>query len=127
MAALCKGRYRARIAQDGKDVIAAQRLRALAFLDGAVHDDSILDRDGFDDICTHVLVEEVAGERLDPPRPGDDSLERTPCVLCPPFAAERRCGYRAQLFGTVLRAFGAQGVRGADGGNGAVLHPSRSA
>ena len=64
MAALCKGRYRARIAQDGKDVIAAQRLRALAFLDGAVHDDSILDRDGFDDICTHVLVEEVAGERL---------------------------------------------------------------
>lgn len=64
MAALCKGRYRARIAQDGKDVIAAQRLRALAFLDGAVHDDSILDRDSFDDICTHVLVEEVAGERL---------------------------------------------------------------
>lgn len=64
MAALCKGRYRARIAQDGKDVIAAQRLRALAFLDGAGHDDSILDRDGFDDICTHVLVEEVAGERL---------------------------------------------------------------
>ncbi|MBU3259619.1 GNAT family N-acetyltransferase [Roseovarius sp. PS-C2] len=64
MAALCKGRYRARIAQDGSDVIAAQRLRALAFLDGAGHDDSILDRDGFDDICTHVLVEEVAGERL---------------------------------------------------------------
>lgn len=64
MAALCKGRYRARIAQDGKDVMTAQRLRALAFLDGAGHDDSILDRDGFDDICTHVLVEEVAGERL---------------------------------------------------------------
>lgn len=64
MSALCKGRYRARIARSKADLTAAQRLRAVAFLDGAEHDPNVLDRDPFDELCTHILVEEAEGGRL---------------------------------------------------------------
>jgi putative hemolysin len=64
MSALCKGRYRARIAQTKADLIAAQRLRAVAFLQAASRDHGILDQDSFDERCTHILVEEVEGGRL---------------------------------------------------------------
>lgn len=48
-----KGRYRARIAQSAQDVAAAQVLRTLAFGTDQV------DRDGFDTLCTHILVEDM--------------------------------------------------------------------
>ncbi len=50
---LKKGRYRARVAHTAKDVEAAQALRTLAF---GTPD---TDRDGFDDLCAHVLVEDL--------------------------------------------------------------------
>ena len=53
---LAKGRYRARIAADGADLEAAQRLRTLAFRGP---DAERLDRDYFDDACTHVLIEDI--------------------------------------------------------------------
>ena len=53
---LAKGRYRARIAADGADLEAAQRLRTLAFRGP---DAERLDRDDFDDACTHVLIEDI--------------------------------------------------------------------
>lgn len=60
MPALRNWRYRARIGQSIEDIRAAQQLRALAFFglsDG-------LDADPFDEICTHVLVEDRIGGRL---------------------------------------------------------------
>lgn len=64
---LVRGRYTAREASGPDDVARAQALRALAFdIEGP-------DRDAFDDICTHVLVEEgstlVACFRLLPMTP----------------------------------------------------------
>ena len=53
---LAKGRYRAQIAADGADLEAAQRLRTLAFRGP---DAERLDRDDFDDACTHVLIEDI--------------------------------------------------------------------
>ncbi|HKL04907.1 MAG TPA: GNAT family N-acyltransferase [Roseovarius sp.] len=64
MSALCKGRYRARIGRGKADLTAAQRLRAVAFLDGAERDPNVLDQDPFDDLCTHILVEESESGRL---------------------------------------------------------------
>ncbi|SLN29064.1 hypothetical protein ROJ8625_01236 [Roseivivax jejudonensis] len=57
---LVKGRYRVRVAESAADIAAAQRLRHLCFRG---RDDG-LDRDRFDPLCVHVLVEERAGERL---------------------------------------------------------------
>ncbi len=61
MTGFSKGRYIARQASGPDDIEAAQRLRHLAF-----HGPSRegLDRDPFDDICTHILVEEAASGRL---------------------------------------------------------------
>lgn len=53
MPQLTKGRYRARMAQTADDLDAALQLRTLAFATGT------LDRDRFDDICVHVLVEDL--------------------------------------------------------------------
>ncbi|WP_170759539.1 GNAT family N-acetyltransferase [Ruegeria lacuscaerulensis] len=50
---LGKGRYRARLAQTPQDVTAAQRLRTLAF------DTNLTDRDDFDPVCAHILVEDM--------------------------------------------------------------------
>ena len=56
---LSKGRYRARLAQTQKDIRAAQALRTLAFRTEST------DRDQYDDLCTHVLVEDSkAGGQL---------------------------------------------------------------
>ncbi len=53
------GRYRARAAQTPEDVSDAQALRHVSFFgrDGQ-------DQDPFDDICTHILVEDVTDDRL---------------------------------------------------------------
>ncbi|MBF9046778.1 GNAT family N-acetyltransferase [Rhodobacterales bacterium LSUCC0031] len=58
---LAKGRYRARIAADADDLEAAQRLRTLAFRGP---DAERLDRDDFDDACTHVLIEDIRSAAL---------------------------------------------------------------
>lgn len=59
---LSKGRYTTRIADNPSDIEAAQRLRHMAFAGKDLSD--ALDRDRFDDVCTHILVEETAGGRL---------------------------------------------------------------
>ncbi len=56
-----KGRYQTREAETPADLAAAQRLRALAF--GRDAGDG-RDRDSFDDLCRHILVEETATGRL---------------------------------------------------------------
>ena len=59
---LNKGRYRTRTAENAADIEAAQRLRQLAFKgDEAI---GVLDQDSFDDICTHILVEDTTDNRL---------------------------------------------------------------
>ncbi|RBW60122.1 GNAT family N-acetyltransferase [Ruegeria sp. A3M17] len=56
---LGKGRYRARLAQSPQDVEAAQKLRTLAFGTDQI------DRDEFDTVCAHILVEDSrAGGQL---------------------------------------------------------------
>jgi len=58
---ITKGRYRARLAQNAQDIAAAQTLRAQCFYpDGTV----ALDQDPFDDICAHILIEEIETDRL---------------------------------------------------------------
>jgi len=60
-----KGRYRTRQAETRGDIRAAQRLRFLAFQpDGDDADQPGHDIDAYDDICTHLLVEEEASGRL---------------------------------------------------------------
>ena len=56
------GRYVARMAATAADVDAAQRLRHRAFIveGGAVPRADGRDRDAYDDICQHVLIEELA-------------------------------------------------------------------
>ena len=56
MLVLEKGRYRARIAETPDDVAAAQTLRHDCFGLNHAHG---LDQDAFDDLCEHMLVEEV--------------------------------------------------------------------
>ncbi|SHI80471.1 ornithine-acyl[acyl carrier protein] N-acyltransferase [Shimia gijangensis] len=55
MSALSKGRYAVRVAENAKDLSAAQQLRQLAFRGEAA---GVLDQDAFDPLCTHFLVEE---------------------------------------------------------------------
>lgn len=61
MTGFAKGRYLARHADGPEDIETAQRLRHLAFHGPAAPG---LDQDPFDDICTHILVEEVPSGRL---------------------------------------------------------------
>ncbi len=77
---LSKNRYRTRIAEGAADIASAQRLRRLAFGGGA--GDGALDRDRFDDICTHILVEDSRDDRLICcfrmlPLNGGDEIERS--------------------------------------------------
>ena len=60
MLKLKKGRFSARIASSPEDIKAAQALRYLTFLaeTGAAAQEGGLDQDDFDDICSHILVEE---------------------------------------------------------------------
>lgn len=62
MPTLQKGRYKARFTRRSGDILSAQRLRKLAFMGTA--DDGGVDCDKFDDICTHVLVEDRATKTL---------------------------------------------------------------
>ena len=48
-------KYRVRLAENPSDIIAAQKLRYLAF---GLCTPSGIDADEFDQVCTHVLVEE---------------------------------------------------------------------
>lgn len=50
---LNRGRYRARLAQSARDIAAAQNLRTRAFATDQ------LDRDEFDALCAHILVEDM--------------------------------------------------------------------
>ncbi|MBF9032020.1 GNAT family N-acetyltransferase [Rhodobacterales bacterium HKCCE3408] len=60
MQELQRGRYRAREARDAADLRAAQALRYRAFRGAGAG----LDADAFDDICTHVLIEDIRDGRL---------------------------------------------------------------
>ncbi len=63
---LRRGKYAARFAETAADIHAAQSLRHLCFVEragGAARPDR-RDRDHFDDLCRHVLIEEVQGGRL---------------------------------------------------------------
>ncbi len=57
-----RGRYRSRLVQSADDLRASQVLRHRAFHGGETG--PALDRDEFDDLCSHILVEEVATGRL---------------------------------------------------------------
>jgi putative hemolysin len=57
-----KGRYRARVSETAEDIEAAQRLRHRAFRPDGSQDG--LDRDEFDDICTHFLIEDITDQTL---------------------------------------------------------------
>ena len=59
MLSLTKGRYGARLAQGSNDLRAAQQLRSRAF--GLVNR---LDRDEFDDLCQHILIEDLRTRAL---------------------------------------------------------------
>lgn len=66
---LLKNRYTARIARNETDLALAQGLRFRAFRDQAKRsgdeaETDALDRDSFDDICTHFLIEDDALRRL---------------------------------------------------------------
>ena len=61
MTGFAKGRYIARHAEGPEDVEAAQRLRYMAFHGSP---EAGRDQDDFDDICTHILVEEVSNGHL---------------------------------------------------------------
>ncbi|MDR9393086.1 GNAT family N-acetyltransferase [Roseovarius sp. SYSU LYC5161] len=62
MTPLQKGRYRARAARDLDDRQAAQRLRQSAFVGSDRPGE--LDQDKFDDLCIHVLVENIDTDEL---------------------------------------------------------------
>ncbi len=60
-----KGRYRVRFTRGPEDIARAQRLRHLAFIaTRGGHREGGLDADGFDDLCTHVIVEEARSGTL---------------------------------------------------------------
>ena len=94
---LRRGKYAARFAGGAADIRAAQALRHLCFVEragGAARPDR-LDRDRFDDLCRHVLIEEVQGGRL-------------VCVfrLMPLCGAEIAQSYSAQYYElSALRAY----------------------
>ncbi|MFQ5566573.1 MAG: GNAT family N-acetyltransferase, partial [Paracoccaceae bacterium] len=66
------GKYRARLAETGADVIRCQQLRYLAFVEergldpAGIGDPSVMrrDRDEFDSICRHVMIEETRTGKL---------------------------------------------------------------
>lgn len=62
MTTLAKGRYLARRAETPGDLQAAQRLRHIAF--HGYRPAGGLDRDAFDRICTHILIEDRSTNRL---------------------------------------------------------------
>ena len=76
MLVLEKGRYRARIAETPDDVAAAQTLRHDCFGLNHAHG---LDQDAYDDLCEHMLVEDLETCLLyTSPSPRDLSTSRMP-------------------------------------------------
>ena len=63
MKAMSKGRYNLRLAQDQRDLAAAQRLRWLCFAgrDGAAE---ALDQDAYDERSDHILIEDASSGQL---------------------------------------------------------------
>ncbi|MEO1689382.1 MAG: GNAT family N-acyltransferase, partial [Pseudomonadota bacterium] len=65
MRIFARGRYTVRFSRDAVDIEAAQRFRHAAFIGGrdgaALTGDRAegLDRDAFDTLCTHVLIEDA--------------------------------------------------------------------
>ena len=59
-----QGRFRVRISTTPDDVVAARRLRALAFRGKTTAADCAAEADPFDLACSHVLVEDVASGHL---------------------------------------------------------------
>ncbi|NIZ08808.1 GNAT family N-acetyltransferase [Pseudooceanicola sp. HF7] len=98
MLSLKKGRYAARFAETAQDLQAAQQLRARAFFGPSGTEaaeagkdttyDARLDADDFDQICTHVLVEDQRDGRL------------VCCFRILPLSAGREIGrsYSAQYY-----------------------------
>ncbi len=81
MHAIHRSHYRIRFAEDHADIMRAQELRHVAFIEnrpGARPRPDGLDRDAFDDMCRHLLIEDevsgmlVACFRLLPLRCGED-------------------------------------------------------
>lgn len=65
MYAFSKGRYHAFVADDEVDIVRAQALRHLVFLEErGLQKEDRLDCDAFDPVCQHVLIEEAASEQL---------------------------------------------------------------
>ncbi|MDX5403423.1 MAG: GNAT family N-acetyltransferase, partial [Rhodobacterales bacterium] len=64
MEPLTKGCYRVRAAATGQDLVAAQRLRAAAFHPDRASDRGQLDRDRFDALCRHILIEDLRDDAL---------------------------------------------------------------
>lgn len=64
MEALTKGRYHVRQAASEGDLLAAQRLRTAAFHPGSPSEADRLDRDGFDALCQHILIEDLRDDAL---------------------------------------------------------------
>ena len=59
MKAFSKGRYSARVTTNSRDIEAAQKLRYRAFTQvGRPTDAQALDRDRYDLVCTHILIED---------------------------------------------------------------------
>ncbi len=92
MPLLTKGRYSARVAETAEDIMQAQALRTRAF--GTITQD----RDKFDDICTHVLIDDL--------RSGD--LVCTFRMLTLNGGSELNKSYSAQFYGL-------NGLRGFEG------------
>lgn len=60
MLTLGKGKYQVRFAHSPEDVLAAQKLRYLAFHADQTGNDSVsLDQDAYDEICQHVIIEDT--------------------------------------------------------------------
>lgn len=66
IAALERCGYVARLARDPQDIAVAQRLRHLCFVERAGRPTmpDALDKDAFDDICDHVLIEDPSGQLM---------------------------------------------------------------
>ena len=92
MLTLLKTRFRARIAKSSADIEAAQRLRQLAFARDRQDTSMTLDADQFDDICTHVLVENVTD--------GSENAELVCCFRLLNFATADQIenSYSAQFY-----------------------------
>ena len=101
MHAIHRSHYRIRFAEDHADIVRAQELRHVAFIEnrpGARPRPDGLDRDAFDDVCRHLLIEdEVSGTLV-------------ACFRLLPLSCGEEIGrsYTAQFYDlSALRSYGA--------------------